>query len=174
MGPGTGAVTRAIAQAMRPGDVLDCYELNPGFAAFLAKRVAEARDYRGVRDRIRVHAAAAEEASLTESIDFVICSIPLNNLTPEQARRILAVGVDLLGARGWFTYFEYPLLPALRSLVATAEERRRIDGVRELKAAFENERTRTRLVLRNLPPARAIHVPIHARPHDELDVAPHD
>jgi len=40
MGPGTGAITRGILEAMRPDDQLDCFELNPDFADYLRQLVA--------------------------------------------------------------------------------------------------------------------------------------
>lgn len=170
LGPGTGAVTRAIAATMRPGDRLDCYELNERFARFLRERIDRDDAFAEARDRIRVHAKAAEQAQSREAIDFVICSIPLNNLTPEKARHILAVGFDLLAGRGWFTYFEYPLLPTVRRMLASAEGRRRIDGIGKLKDEFAMPGTRSDFVLRNVPPARAVHVPVHASPYGEVEL----
>src|SRR5437588_9682044 len=40
VGPGTGAVTRAIARRMLPGDRLDAVEINATFAGLLSQRIA--------------------------------------------------------------------------------------------------------------------------------------
>lgn len=169
MGPGTGAVTRRIGEAMRAGDRLDCYEINPDFADFLGAAVASEPGYAAVRERIRIHCSPAEEAAPAGPVDFVICSIPLNNLPAPAVRRILATAVEMLGDSGWLTYFEYPWLPRLRGLFVGAEERRRIAAVREAKSEFLGDGIRTRLVLLNLPPARAIHIPASDRPYGEVD-----
>jgi phosphatidylethanolamine/phosphatidyl-N-methylethanolamine N-methyltransferase len=167
MGPGTGAITRHIARTMRAGDRLDCYEINPRFASFLERAVGSHAAYAQARDRIRVHCTPAEEAAPTGPVDFVICSIPLNNLPPVAVRRIFVTGFEMLEHRGWFTYFEYPWLPQIRGLFASAEERRRSERVRDVKREFASESALSHLALLNLPPARAVHIPGGPRPYGE-------
>ena len=159
MGPGTGAVTRAIAASMSPADSLDCYEINPRFAAHLREAVAHEPGYSSVRDRIEVHCRPAEEAPTATAVDFVICSVPLNNLEPELVQRIFDTGMSMLHGRGWFTFFEYPWLPELRRLTAPSSERRRLREVKDVKRRFRGDHAQSLVVLRNLPPARAVHVP---------------
>ncbi len=158
MGPGTGAVTRVIATALRSHDHLDCVEINPEFARYLRELIDRETAFDGARERIDVHVGDAREIRLAGHADFVICSVPLNNLPVEAASAILASGVELLGGHGWFTYFEYVGLPRLRKVTAPTTERDRLDGVRAAKAAFAAGRARSRIVWRNLPPARAVHV----------------
>ncbi len=114
MGPGTGAITREIARLLRPGDMLDCYEIDDGFASYLQQRVATDELFEAVRDGVRVHVMPAQAASLDSAAQFVICSLPLNNLAPEAVHDIFRTGARLLDGRGWFTYFEYIALPALK------------------------------------------------------------
>ncbi len=157
MGSGTGAVTRAIAAAMTPTDRLDCYEINPRFAEYLQRTIAERPEYAHVAQQIRVHCAAGQAASAEVPADFVICSVPLNNLPGKVAAQIMDHSLAILAAGGCFTYFEYPLLPRMLRLFSRADERRRIDSVRGEKRA-RGTNAATRLVMRNLPPARAVHL----------------
>jgi len=160
MGPGTGAVTRGIVKAMRPEDRLDCFELNPDFADYLRQLVASDPGFDTCRDQIRVHTGDASHAEIDEPADFVICSVPLNNLPSEAVRAILEAGHRVLAGQGWFTYFEYVLLPRLHRATAASSERERIMAVKELKSAFGARGATSQLVVLNLPPARAVHVPI--------------
>jgi len=94
----------------------------------------------------------------------VLCSVPLNNLPGEAVGAILQAGRRVLAGQGWFTYFEYVLLPRLHRATAAPNERERIVAVRELKSAFGTDGAWSRLVVLNLPPARAVHVPIGTEP----------
>ncbi len=163
MGPGTGAVTRGIVEAMQPDDKLDCFEINPEFADYLRRVVATDPAFEASRHQIKVHTADASHAVIDAPADYVICSVPLNNLPPAAVEAILEAGARLLAGDGWFTYFEYVLLPRLRGATAAHGERERIRAVQQLKAQFSGAGTCSRIVLPNLPPARAVHVPFSAR-----------
>lgn len=158
MGPGTGAVTRAIADAMGPADRLDCWEINPTFADYLRDTIRRDPAFAARRDRITVHCAPAQEADLADRAHFVICSVPLNNLPAIAVEAIFARGFDLLEAGGWFTYFEYPVLPRLKYGLADATERHRIDAIAAIKASYRERESQSRIVPINVPPARAVHV----------------
>src|SRR5437764_7592893 len=54
VGPGTGAVTKAIVRRMRPGDRLDAVELNPQFAERLRQRIKSEPFFADFRDDIHV------------------------------------------------------------------------------------------------------------------------
>lgn len=158
MGPGTGAVTRAIASAMGPGDRLDCYEINPRFAEYLRRAIAEAPEYATHGERIEIHCLPAQQATAETPVDVVICSVPLNNLTADLTSEIFDTGLRLLKPGGSFTYFEYLLLPRIRQLTASAQERARIDAVKAIKQQLSEHVDSAQLVLLNLPPARAVHL----------------
>lgn len=158
MGPGTGAVTQAIARALGPADRLDCWEINAGFAAFLRQRIQTDPVFAASRERITVHCAAAQEADVEDRADFVICSVPLNNLPAPVVEAIFERGFALLDPGDWFTYFEYPVLPRLKYRLATEDERGRIDAVAAIKRRFRAGGSRSRVVPINVPPARAVHI----------------
>lgn len=162
MGPGTGAVTRGIVEAMGPEDELDCFELNPDFADYLRQVVASEPAFDERRAQINIHTGDASHAQIDAPADFVICSVPLNNLPSDAVRAILDAGLRVLAGQGWFTYFEYVLLPRLHRAAAASDERLRIRAVKGLKSDFRAGGAWSRLVMLNLPPARAVHVPISA------------
>jgi phospholipid N-methyltransferase len=147
---------------MQPSDRLDCFELNTEFAAYLEDLVAREPEFAPHRDRIAVHVGDAKDARIDGCADFVICSVPLNNLPGAAVSGILDAGRRLLAAGGWFTYFEYVGLPRLRRLAAPTPERDRLTSVRAIKSDFRGKIATSRLVVLNIPPARAVHVPIAA------------
>src|SRR5436190_12756502 len=53
VGPGTGAVTAEILQALRPGDRLDIVEINAHFVRLLEQRFAEEPAFARRRDQVR-------------------------------------------------------------------------------------------------------------------------
>lgn len=162
MGPGTGAVTTAIATAMGPRDTLHCYEINPEFAEFLRERIRTRPEYAAVRDRITVHCAPAQEARPGGPVEFVICSVPLNNLPAAIVDSIFDRGFELLSTGGWFTYFEYPVLPRIKRWLSRDPERTRIDEVAAAKRSRKAAVRESAIVLRNIPPARAVHLQVEA------------
>src|SRR5262245_64627968 len=54
VGPGTGAITAAIVQIMRPGDHLTLVELNEEFVAYLRERFEREPDFRRVRYQVTI------------------------------------------------------------------------------------------------------------------------
>lgn len=163
MGPGTGAVTAGIVSVMGPDDRLDCYEINSHFAEFLQGRVASDPLFETARGRVEVHCRAAQEVPAGLRFDFVVCSVPLNNLEAEIVDAIFNAGFHALHGTGAFTFFEYPVLPSIKAFFAPTAERLRIRGVAGAKARRrEDHGSRSSLVLLNVPPARVCH--IEARP----------
>jgi len=158
MGPGTGAVTAAIAAAMQAQDTLDCYEINREFADYLRRRLETDVRFAASRDRITVHCAPAQEAAPERAADFVICSVPLNNLPPAIVQEIFQRGFELLPPAGSFSFFEYPVLPRLKRLLSSRTERDRIDAVSAVKDHYRKQQQGSTIVLRNIPPARAVHL----------------
>src|SRR5688572_23003406 len=55
VGPGTGAVTRHICDALAPGDTLDLCELNATFVEVLRRRLAEEAPFCDVASRVEIH-----------------------------------------------------------------------------------------------------------------------
>src|SRR5687767_1447656 len=54
VGPGTGAVTRVLVQAIRPGDRVDIVEINPAFVEVIRERFREEPAFVRVKEQCRV------------------------------------------------------------------------------------------------------------------------
>ncbi|HEX9697979.1 MAG TPA: methyltransferase [Acidobacteriota bacterium] len=155
IGPGTGAVTRAIATLMGAGDRLECYEINPRFASFLRRQVQEDPLLSPVADHIAIHNAPAQELADGQPFDFAICSAPLNNFDAATIDAILGTTLGALANGGTLTFFEYLLLPEVRRLATRGAGRRRLAAAQEAKQRWLSRHGRgSTVVLRNLPPAR--------------------
>jgi phospholipid N-methyltransferase len=155
IGPGTGAVTRAIATLMGAGDRLECYEINPRFASFLRRQVQEDPLLSPIADRIAIHNAPAQELPAAPPFDFAICSAPLNNFDAATIDAILGKAFGALATGGTLTFFEYLLLPEMRRLATPGAGRRRLADAQEAKQRWLSRYGRgSTVVLRNLPPAR--------------------
>jgi len=159
IGPGTGAVTRAIARAMETHDRLDCYEINADFCRFLEALLDTAPDLATVREQVTIRNAPAQELAATPTVDFVVCSAPLNNFDAGTIDAIFDAAFDALVPGGTFTFFEYAWLPAWKRALSRGRRRERLDQARQAKEGRLAAHPHTdELVLRNLPPARAHHL----------------
>src|SRR5262245_21756999 len=123
VGPGTGAVTRAIARRMNPGDALDAVEINARFAELLRQRVQADPAFAACRAAIDVIHAPLEQLPGESVYDFIVSGLPLNNFAPGQVRAAFAAFRRLLKPGGLLTYFEYILIRSLKVPFVGAPER---------------------------------------------------
>lgn len=155
IGPGTGAVTRAIAAAMAPRDELVCYEINPEFARLLRGALSDDPALQHVADRIEVRIAPAQELERGDGFDVAVCSAPLNNFDAATIDAILSAVLDALRPGGTTTLFEYLLLPATRRMVTRGAAGERLRAAEAAKSRWlRRYASRSTVVWRNLPPAR--------------------
>jgi len=159
VGPGTGAVTRRIAAAMRPQDRLDLVELNDTFVAKLRAGLAEEPCLSRIADRTRVLHTPIEDLPGEACYDVVISGLPLNNFTPEEVEHILARLVGLLRPGGTLSFFEYIAIRFARAVVSRRAERARLRGIaRALRTVLDGHEIRRDWVWPNVPPAWVHHV----------------
>ena len=152
IGPGTGAITRAICTCMGPQDKLDCYEINEEFVRYLGGAIH--RD-EILADQIHIHHAPAQELTKGDRFDFAICSAPLNNFDAATINAILEPMLAAVTEQGTATLFEYVFFPALRRAFAQRALRTRLREAQSEKSQWLTRCGRnSMLVLRNLPPAR--------------------
>lgn len=159
IGPGTGAVTRRIAEILRPDDRLDLVELNEQFASILERKFREDKQFQAVADRAQVHVCAVQEFEAEGDYDFIVSGLPLNNFSAEAVREIFDVCFRLLSPTGVLSYFEYIGVRRMRRLISGADERARLtalDGV--LSEYLNGHRVQTVAVPANLPPAWVHHL----------------
>ncbi len=138
-GPGTGAFTGSILESLRPGARFLAVELNPQFAALMARRFP--------RVETVCRSVADIEPICTERgigrIDCIICGLPWASFAADLQRCLMNAVLSRLAPGGCFATFAYlqgTWLPA---------------GMRFkelLQDAFPDVQ-RSRIVWRNLPPA---------------------
>jgi phospholipid N-methyltransferase len=129
VGPGTGAVTRAIVQALGPQDRFDLVELNERFVVRLNERFATEACFQSVADRSRVLHQPVESLPLDEPYDLIISGLPLNNFSVELVDRILGTFVKLLKPQGTLSFFEYIAIRHARAIVGNRDDRARLRSI---------------------------------------------
>jgi phospholipid N-methyltransferase len=165
VGPGTGAVTCAIARRLRPGDRLDAVEINPTFARWLERRIATEPRFAASRDRITVLNAPVEQLPGESVYDLIISGLPLNNFTATEVRSAFHAFQRLLKPDGLLSYFEYVLVRQLKAPFVGRRERRRLHRVGRLVGRYVREhQVRRERVLLNLPPATVRFMRLKPRP----------
>lgn len=163
VGPGTGAVTRAIVRRMRPGDRLDAVELNAQFADRLRHRIAIDSFFLGVRNRIHVIQSAVQDLPGEGVYDFIISGLPLNSFPSGLVKSIFQAYSRLLKPGGIVSYFEYVLVRHLQTPFVNRFERRRLYRVgRIVKQYIREFQVKREHVFMNVPPAVVRH--LHLKP----------
>lgn len=169
VGPGTGAVTRAIARRMIPGDQLDAVELNPRFVERLRLTLLHDPVLISRRPQIRVIHSPVQELPGEAVYDHIISGLPLNNFPVTLVRDIFRAYSRLLKPGGVLTYFEYVLIRQLKSPFVGRRERRRLYRVgRVVSEYIRTYEVRRKQVLMNVPPAIVRH--LHLKPTEHVQV----
>lgn len=164
VGPGTGAVTQWILDAMHEDDRLDLVELNPNFVAHLRQRFADDPRFQPRAHQVAIHnqpveSLAVDSPQASGGYDLIVSGLPLNNFAVDVVVGILGQLHRLLKPEGTLSFFEYVGVRPLRGLVSGRAERRRLRGVGQAIAAARSGRQIHRdLVLRNVPPAWVHHL----------------
>lgn len=163
VGPGTGAVTKAIVRQLMPEDRLDCVELNEKFADRMRQLIATNRAFDDCRDQIQVINLGVEELEGNGIYDFIISGLPFNSFPSALVRRIFEAFSRLLKPGGVMSYFEYEFIRQLQTPFVNKVERRRLYRVGRVVGKYiKAYQTRRERVLMNVPPAMVRH--LHLRP----------
>lgn len=159
VGPGTGAVTGHIVQAMRDGDRLDLVERNDDFVARLRDRLQSDATLQPWAKRITLHHAGVEELPEDPPYDVIVSGLPLNNFSVPFVEQLVDKLSRLLAPGGTLSFFEYIAIRHVKATLSRRVERARLRGIGRLLhqflAAYEIRRDR---VLTNVPPAWVHHV----------------
>ncbi|MFD8320094.1 class I SAM-dependent methyltransferase [Kitasatospora purpeofusca] len=173
VGAGTGVVTRRLVRVLRAGDRLHVVEPNPRFAERL--RTDEELARRGAGLGLRLSTCRVQDlpgcgpppagdgghddgrsGAGAERYDVIVSGLPFTNFEPAEVRRILALYLELLVPGGELTYFGYLGTSAARMLSSGPRQSARHRAVVRLLRRFEEEYgLGSRVVWRNVPPARA-------------------
>lgn len=155
VGPGTGPVTRAILQALKPGDRFDLVELNPAFCATLARTVLDPWRAKHPKVEISLHACAIEEAPLPEAgFDHIVSCLPLNNFPADLVQRIMDRYMLLLKPHGTLSYFGYAGIRRVKGVIVGPKSRSNLRAISRIEdELLRRHRGQRQIVLPNFPPA---------------------
>lgn len=159
VGAGTGAVTRALVQALGNDDRLDIVEINTKFVAALEHRFEHDVGFRFARSRTTIHHQPIQEFAGDAVYDAIISGLPFANFEASLVREILQAFGRLAKPGGTCSFFEYAFLRRARRWVVGAQERQRLAGVGSaLDEVFSAYRFDCELVWLNIPPAWVHHL----------------
>ncbi|NYI96804.1 phospholipid N-methyltransferase [Streptomonospora nanhaiensis] len=158
-GAGTGAVSRAIASHMRPGDTLDLVETNPEFTGHLAELLVADPELSRVADRVTVHQMPVTNMGPDRRYDVIVSGLPFANFTAEEVREIMEYYFSVLRPGGHLSFFGYLYTKEVKAVIAP-----RADYLRQARSSWVVEEWVNRYgigtepVLANLPPAWIHHL----------------
>jgi phospholipid N-methyltransferase len=159
VGPGTGAVTRVLVDAVRPGDQLDIVEINGAFVDVLRQRFAEEPAFQRAEPQSRILHRPLQEVEGEAIYDFMISGLPLNNFPLSLVEDIFASYRRLLKPSGVLSYFEYAAIRNLKRKLVGESERQRLASLDEfLRREIRLHQIAEDFVLLNVPPAVARHL----------------
>jgi phosphatidylethanolamine/phosphatidyl-N-methylethanolamine N-methyltransferase len=159
VGPGTGAVTRWIVDAMGPDDRLDLVELNDRFVARLRERFETDPAFRRVAEQTTIHHCPVQELSGESEYDTLISGLPLNNFSVELVESVLDVLGRLAKDGATLSFFEYIAIRKAKAAVSGRAERERLSGIESIMGRLLEEKEIARDgVWMNVPPAWVHHV----------------
>lgn len=159
VGPGTGAVTRAIAPHIGAADRFDLVEINPRFAELLTERFATDPRYQPAAARSQIHVTALQEFRAEAPYDVIISGLPFNNFPASLVGELVDACFQLLAPGGTFSFFEYMYIRPLKRAVLRGDESARLAEIeRLLQSRFAAHRFRRDWVFVNVPPAWVQHL----------------
>lgn len=110
LGPGTGAVSKVIAQRLPVGGRHLAVELDDAMAGSLSRRLPESEVIVGDASQLRILLAGRQ----VPAVDAVVCGLPWALFTPATQRTILGEVGAVLAPGGAFTTFAYRHAAPLR------------------------------------------------------------
>jgi phosphatidylethanolamine/phosphatidyl-N-methylethanolamine N-methyltransferase len=156
VGPGTGAFTKRILHALKPGDAFDIVEINPAFSTRLRRELLEEFIAAHPQISVNLHNHAIQTAPVTGEYDYVVCGLPFNNFPLSEVSRIFRRMMSLLREGGELMYFEYLGMKAVKMMWFRGRKRGRVRRRIALAKAMDRRYNGSRrVVLRNFPPASA-------------------
>jgi len=159
VGPGTGAVTRVLVDAICPGDALDIVEINGAFIEIIHQRFAEEPAFGRVKEQTQILHRPLQEVPGEAIYDFMISGVPLNNFSLSLVEEIFASYRRLLKPDGVLSYFEYAGIRGVKKKVVGAADRQRLrDLDAYLQVKILDHQIGQDFVLLNVPPAYARHL----------------
>ena len=160
VGPGTGAFTKSVLKALRPGDEFVIVELNQEFSREIDQKLL--RPFRNSHPGIQVELVCApiQTAPVGGQFDYIVCGLPFNNFPPSLVRAIMRRLLSLLRPGGELAYFEYAGVRAVKSPLVNSRSRQALKRIGNYSKALRTRLGgRTEFVLGNIPPCMAVRLP---------------
>ena len=157
VGPGTGVVTRELVTRLDKGSQLDIVEIDEKMCHILQEKI-------NIGTNIRIHCCAIQDWDLSDIgiFDYIISTVPFNQLPKDEVLRILATYSRLIKKGGIISYIAYCGGTVVGRLFVRADEQgcfdEKIETIKLWRNAFEMDRD---FVIFNMPPAYVYH--LHAR-----------
>ena len=159
IGPGTGPVTDAIVRLLRPGDVFDLVELNEEFVRILQQRFDSEPAWSSAKAQSTIHQIPVQDFQTSETYDFVISGLPLNNFPADLVSTIADHYFRLLKPDGVLSYFEYMYVRPIRKVMTRGAEKARISAIdATLQSHCTRHLIRRDSIWLNIPPAWVQHL----------------
>ncbi|NYH52498.1 MULTISPECIES: class I SAM-dependent methyltransferase [Nocardiopsis] len=158
-GAGTGAISRGIAAAMRPGDTADLVESNPEFAAHVEDLLETDPVMSKVSDSVEVHAKLVNDMGTDRSYDVIVSGLPFANFDVDTVREILDYYFEVLEPGGTMSFYGYLYTKEVKAVIA-----RREDYLRQARTSWLVQEWIDRYgigsekVFANIPPAWVHHL----------------
>lgn len=158
-GAGTGAISRGIAAAMRPGDTVDFVESNPEFAAYVEHLLETDPVLTPIADAANVHACLVDEMGTDQTYDVIVSGLPFANFTPEQVEGIFEYYFKVLRPGGTLSFYGYLYTKEVKAVIAKRE-----DYLRQARTSWvvqdwlERYGIGSEKVFANVPPAWVHHL----------------
>lgn len=158
-GPGTGPVTRELAERLLPGDKLTLCEINPYFVNVLERWRATLPPAK--REQITIFSGDILKLQ-SEPFHHIFCALPFTNFPSKLVEDIFLHFHRLSLPQTQLTFFEYFGGRKLRRVVAV-RGRRELAEVDRLLAAYTSQaQTAQKVVWFNFPPAKVRHLSVAA------------
>jgi phosphatidylserine decarboxylase len=174
VGAGTGAITAAIVEQMRPDDRLVLVEIEEEFVHYLQQRFEREPSFRRVRDQVTILQADVTQLDRNQQFDYIVSAIPFTNCPPETIEAILSTYREILKPDGVLTYIEYAFLRKLKQWRLSGEQRLQFERSKAVLDRYQQSfEFRRDLVWRNVPPAWIHHLRLQEpAPQDALTLEP--
>lgn len=159
VGAGTGAITRGIAAAMRPGDTADLVEANAEFAAHLEHLLETDPALSPIAPQAQVHAKLVGDMGTDRTYDVILSGLPFANFTADSVREILEYYFEVLRPGGHLSFYGYLYTKEVKAVIA-----RREDYLRQARTSWlvqdwiDRYGVRSDKVIANIPPAFVHHL----------------
>ncbi|MFL1426398.1 MULTISPECIES: class I SAM-dependent methyltransferase [unclassified Nocardiopsis] len=159
VGAGTGAITRGIAAAMRPGDTVDLVEANAEFAAHLEHLLETDPALSPIAPQAKVHAKLVGDMGTDRTYDVILSGLPFANFTADSVREILEYYFEVLRPGGHLSFYGYLYTKEVKAVIA-----RREDYLRQARTSWvvqdwiDRYGVRSDKVIANIPPAFVHHL----------------